>query len=161
MTRALRLSPKEFAAIGGKRSARPVIKPPTEHAEQVAVIQWWAMYCGTRGLPERLLFAIPNGAHLAGDAKLRAIKMFKMKSEGFRNGAPDLMLAWPRVVAARNARGMEMLFAGLFIEMKRIGEKARPEQIEFADMLRRQGYSCCICQGFEEAKRAIIGYLEA
>lgn len=130
---------------------------PTEHAEQVAVCQWWASYCVTRKLDEALLFSIPNGTlvNIAG--------YMRMKKEGFRKGAPDLMLAckgWRRWMQGTVRYGVKDCH-GLFIEMKRRGEKARPEQIEFADMLRRQGYSVVLAQGADEAIRAIRGYLES
>lgn len=128
---------------------KPKIPLPTEHAEQVAVCQWWASYCVTRKMDEALLFSIPNGTlvNIAG--------YMRMKKEGFRKGAPDLMLAAPKRVI-----NQPHLFCGLFIEMKRRGETARPEQIAFADMLRRQGYAATVAQGADEAIRAIRGYLE-
>lgn len=144
--------------------ARTKVPLPTEHAEQCAVIDWWRLYCVTRKLPEPLLFSIPNGTltNIAGH--------MRMKKEGFRKGAPDLMLAvskrGPKVFIGQTGLGpdgkwiYEQMFDGLFIEMKRKGEKARPEQIAFADMLRRQGYSVVIAQGADEAIRAIRGYIE-
>lgn len=140
---------------------------PTESQEQCAVISWWALYCKTKGLHENLLFMVPNGSVLAGDARGRAIQMARLKREGLRKGAPDLMLATPKFDCPRIngkflvnlAKPPVTLFFGLFVEMKRIGEKARPEQIVFADMLRRQGYSVVIAQGADEAIRAINGYL--
>lgn len=137
-----------------------MIKPiPSESHEQQAVIQWWGLFCKTKGLDERLLFAVPNGSHLAGDPKHRAIQMARMKREGLRPGAPDLVLAkvkygpvYPNIIN-------QMLFAGLFIEMKRKGGKPSKEQIEFADILRRQGYNAICCIGADEAIRAITVYL--
>lgn len=131
---------------------------PSERAEQMAVCDWWRSYCKTRGLHENLLMSIPNGSVLAGDSKHRAIQMNNLKRTGLRIGAPDLMLAVAKGELFVNV--FHTLFHGLFIEMKRKGEKARPEQIAFADMLRRQGYSVVIAQGCDEAVRAIRGYLE-
>ncbi len=54
---------------------------------------------------------------------------------------------------------MATLFPGLFIELKRKGGKASPEQLEMADFLRRAGYNVVIAQGFDEARRAIEAYL--
>lgn len=143
------------------QSARGTL--PTERAEQMAVCDWWRSYCKTRGLHENLLLSIPNGSVLAGDSKRRAIQMNNLKRTGLRIGAPDLLLAAPKVanneLSGRHYRDCAIFF-GLFIEMKRRGEKARPEQIAFADLLRRQGYSCLIACGADEAIRAIRGYLE-
>ena len=129
---------------------------PTESQEQATVVQFWASYCHTKGLDARLLFSIPNGAHLAGDAKHRAIQMNRLKREGLRTGVPDLMLAFPKI-----RRTLQFIFTGLFIEMKRKGEKARPDQIAYADLLWKQGYNCVICRSADEAIRAIRGYIES
>jgi len=131
---------------GSQVAKKPVL---SEYAEQKAVIDWWAIFCKTRGLDERLLFAIPNGTHLAGNSQARAIKMNMLKRQGLRVGCPDLMLA------VRNYS----LFWGLFIEMKRIGGKAEEHQIDYCDLLRRQGYNVVIAQGSEEAIRAIKAYV--
>lgn len=133
----------------------------SEAAEQSAVITWWSSYARTRGLDERLLIASANGAVLAGDAKHRAIQMARLKRTGLRVGVPDLFLA-----KSRHAKPIEVLadfeptlFHGLWIEMKRVGGKATPEQVEMADVLRRQGYNVVLAEGFDEARRAIMGYL--
>src|SRR3990167_9625122 len=61
----------------------------SEHAEQVLTVQWFdEIGAAQYGLDYRTLIAIPNGAHLAGSSKLRGFKMFRMKAEGFRPGAP-------------------------------------------------------------------------
>jgi hypothetical protein len=121
---------------------------PTEAQEQSAVIDWWSRYAPAHGLDERLLIASANGAVLAGDAKHRAIQMARLKRSGLRVGIPDLFLA------VQND-----LFAGLWIELKRIGGKATPEQVEMADTLRRQGYCAILAEGASEAIRAITAYL--
>lgn len=122
----------------------------TEYAEQKCVIDWWSIYSRMKGLDERLLFASANAAKRS--YKLAAM----MKASGVRAGLPDLMLALPKFV--RGVAPQAMMFAGLFIEMKRIGGKAEPHQIEYCDLLRRQGYNVVIAQGAEEAIRAIKGY---
>ena len=133
---------------------------PTESAEQCAVLQWWAAYCRSKGMDERLLFSVPNGSALAGDARRRAIQMARLKREGLRPGVPDLMLARPKYSGLPGAS--TGLFAGLFVEMKRRGGKPSKHQVEYADLLRRSGYNVVIsCGGFEEATRAIRAYIEA
>ena len=126
---------------------------PSESASQKAVCQWWASYCRTRGIDERLLVAVPNGSVLAGDSRQRAIQMAKLKATGFRVGFPDLMLLEQRL-------GSEHLFFGLFIEMKKPGNKPTKEQAEYHDLLRRAGYNVVVCWSSDEAIRAIRGYLE-
>lgn len=114
-----------------------------EHQEQCALICWWAYQCQALGVPENLLFAIPNG----GDRNVLVGK--KLKLEGVRRGVPDLFLAYP----VGN-------FHGLFIEMKRCkGGRTSPEQRAMLDMLSDHGFSVAICAGFKEAKAVIEGYL--
>ena len=61
-----------------------------EHAEQVLLMQWWALSHKLFGVPEQLLFAIPNG----GERNI--IVAARMKKEGVRAGVPDLFLAAPK-----------------------------------------------------------------
>lgn len=114
----------------------------SEHEEQCALIEWWAIYCGTKGIDERLLFAVPNGGfrHPAVAGRLKA--------EGVRAGIPDLMLAIPMHT-----------FHGLFIEMKVEGGRVRKGQEEVIHLLRLQGYNCCVCYSMEEAQRVLMMYL--
>lgn len=83
----------------------------------------------------------------------------KAKSLRSNNGFPDLFIIEPR-------NG----FAGLFIELKRTGEKllkknyeyASPhlkEQAEVHDQLRCRGFKCMFAIGFEEAQMIIENYL--
>lgn len=130
----------------------------SESQEQSAVISWWSSYARTKGIDERLLMASANGAVLAGDAKHRAIQMARLKRCGFRNGVPDLFLAKPSVWRPDGGFHIDV-FHGLWIELKRIGGKATPAQIEMADVLRRAGYCCVIAEGAQEAIRAIRAYL--
>lgn len=115
----------------------------TEHQEQCAVIEWWALACATFKIPERLLFAIANAG--AGAQRGQA---GKMKGEGVRPGAPDLCLA----VARGGAHG-------LYVEMKRRGERPRLVQTEFLNLLNEQGYRAVVCQGADEAIKTIGDYL--
>ena len=90
-----------------------------EHLEQVHVIHWWDTIAKANGIPECLLFAIPNG----GYRTKRTGAM--LKAEGMRAGVPDLFLAVPRGG-----------FGGLFIEMKRpVGGRLSPAQKEFHKVL--------------------------
>ena len=149
MPRGLRL--KSIVAKGGKVSA-------LETDEQQAVIKWWTSYCKTRGLPEFLLFSIPNGSVLAGDARHRAIQMARLKREGLRAGCPDLFLAAPKI--DKDFVPASALFFGLFIEMKRIGETPNENQRAFHSVLRFQGYNVIVAQGADEAIRALKVYCE-
>jgi hypothetical protein len=125
------------------------LRRPSEHQSQCAVKEWWDWQCKKWDLPPYALFAIPNAG--AGAQRGQA---GKMKAEGVRPGAPDLMLA----VAYVN-RGV--LCAGLFIEMKRKPKLPSPEQREFHLYLRDQGYQVVVCWSAEEAILVIKGYLNS
>ena len=119
---------------------------PTEHQEQVAVIQWFNVQ--HKALKGRLI-AVPNGAHLAGSQKLRCAKMARMKAEGLSPGFPDLFLPV--------ARGG---FHGLAIEMKRVkGSATSKEQQDWLEWLTAQGYMAVLCKGADAAIETIKGYL--
>lgn len=122
---------------------KPRLGLPSEHAEQCALIDWWAYACKSWGIPEKMLFAIPNAG--AGASKGQA---GKMKGEGARPGIPDLMLAIPRAG-----------FHGLFIEMKNQKGLVRSDQKAVHEMLVLAGYQVRVCRGFEEGKAAIGEYL--
>lgn len=137
------------------RTVRPQFH---EEQEQQRVIDWAALQLPAWGLPRDCLFAIPNGAHLAGDREQRARQMIRLKRVGLLPGAADLLLTVPR-----GGR------AGLWVEMKKPREKFAspaaadrawtPEQRRFAETQRKLGYAYAICYGFEEAHAAIVAYV--
>ena len=114
-----------------------------EHTEQVNLMQWWALACRGFGIPEALLFAIPNGG------QRNIIVASKLKAEGVRAGVPDLFLA----VARHDGHG-------LFIEMKKAkGGQTSDKQDAMMAALDEQGYYTIACHGWVEAKQAIEVYL--
>ena len=122
-----------------KRSAvkMPV---PSEHEEQA---QFVSMVEAAFPALSALLFAIPNGANKSPVARLR------FKAEGLRPGVPDMFFA-----SARNGRH------GLFIEMKRRrGGTVSPEQKEYIEALRSEGYSAEVCRGCDDAFAVFAAYL--
>lgn len=116
---------------------------PLESQEQVTLIKWWDLFCATKNIHSKCLFAIPNGGYR------NARESRKFKEEGVRAGIPDLMLAVPCGP-----------FHGLFIEMKRVkGGRVSDEQKEMLVVLHKLGYCCKLCKGFAEAQKAIMEYL--
>ena len=114
-----------------------------EHQEQCALMQWWALESRYYGIDERLLYAIPNGG-------LRSrVTGARMKREGVRAGVPDIFLAVPR--------GGHY---GMYIEMKTETGRVQPSQETMMSLLQAQGYKCCVCRGWDEARVAITQYLE-
>lgn len=125
-------------------NARGALKPrPTEHDEQCALMVHVGYYLGR--WPElALLYAIPNGGQ-----RSKAVAG-KLKAEGVKPGVPDLCLPVPRGG-----------FHGLYIEMKRVGERdaTSPAQKAWHAALRAQGYRVVVCEGEAEAMAVIIEYM--
>lgn len=123
---------------------------PTEGDEACSLMQWAATqrYKGRR-LTDYLIM-IPNGAVLAGDARQRAIAMNRMKSQGFKAGVFDYILALP--VAP---------YPGLWLELKRqkLGVVSEAQGL-FKLHMEVVGWATAICKGWEEAKNAINDYLQ-
>lgn len=137
------------AALTPKRQRAPSLVP-SEYQEQCAVLDWWDRGAARRyGVPEQLLFMIPNGLYLGNDHKARMVRVVMAKRSGLRPGAPDLMLAV--------ARGQSK---GLFVEMKRT-DAGRPssEQLQFHDDLKAQGYEAHFAYGADAAIEVIKAYL--
>jgi hypothetical protein len=119
----------------------------TEHAEQVAVIDWcFAMTRIHPGLD--LIFAIPNGAMLGG-GRVGAIRANSLKAEGMRPGVCDLFLP---VVRGK--------WHGMFIEMKTTIGKLSENQEEFIAGVEAQGYFTAVCYGADEAIEQLTFYLQ-
>lgn len=124
---------------------RPVDGKPihaSEHQEQSAVISWWWLAHKSYNLPPFALFAVPNGG--ARDA----ITGSRLKAEGVRRGALDLILAKPS--------GDKH---GLFIEMKVGDNKPTPEQKDYIDYLLSVGYEVSVHWNADSAISAIKSYL--
>ena len=82
---------------------------PTESQEQAALVQWFKLR-----YKDYRLFAIPNGAWLAGSGGRKFGLVAKMKAEGLESGVPDLMLP----VARKGCHG-------LFIEILTVYQPKR------------------------------------
>ncbi len=118
-------------------------KSGTEHAHQTALFCWCALSVGK--YPElELLFHIPNGG------TRNKIEAARLKAAGVKAGVPDLCLP-----VARSG------FNGLFLEMKKPGEKIKPgsNQDLWAIKLREQGYAVKCCDNWVDAKDWILTYL--
>lgn len=109
---------------------------------QRAVIAWWSAKHKEFGMPECLLFAIPNGLWLGARAGRFA------KLEGLRSGVSDLMLAAPRDK-----------YHGLFLEVKTEKGIASDAQMEFIYQAQLQGYFATVRYGYDEVVLAIETYL--
>jgi hypothetical protein len=119
----------------------------SEHTEQAAVIDW--CFVNLRRYPSlELIFAIPNGARLAGNKQRRGAQMNKLKAEGLRPGVSDLFLP----VARKDKHG-------LFIEMKTKTGKPSENQLQFMAGVEEQGYFTALCKGADEAIEVLEWYM--
>jgi hypothetical protein len=101
-----------------------------------------------------LFFAVPNGAHLAGNPKQRAMKMNRMKKEGLIPGVADTLFL--------SGHGG---YLGLAIEFKTRDRKKEKDgglsegQQEFLEAARMEGYRAVTAYGADEAQEIVEEYL--
>lgn len=118
----------------------------TEHGEQAALFCWAASE--RVQYPQlRWMFAIPNG----GGRSMQ--QGAALKAEGVKGGVADVCL--PVVI---------QYSPGLYIEMKRrtgVPSDVSKDQIDFAAFVVRQGYCWIPCFGWEQARAAVVTYLNA
>ena len=113
-----------------------------EAAEQAALISWARIQA--KEIPELVrLYAVPNGG------SRHMLEAVNLKRQGVKPGVPDLCLPVPR-------HGRH----GLYIEMKRVkGGTTSKEQKDWIAYLNDAGYVAVVCKGFDEARLAILEYL--
>ena len=111
----------------------PVVKIPTESAEQIALVRWFRSQ-----YPSVVIFAIPNGGYR------HAKTAQTLKAEGVAPGVPDLYIpAWH-----------------LWIEMKRAkGGRLSADQKTMIEYLRRCGDTVEVCAGAAEAVEVIKKFI--
>ena len=134
----IRLSLEEYRQRPERRASRP---GRAEHDAQAAVFARLRLH--EKRHPElALIFAVPNGGKRG--PRERAEK----KAEGLKAGVSDIAVPIAR-------RG----YCGAFIEMKRPGEKATPEQLAFQEGVRQENYATKICYSVDEAVKFLNWYL--
>lgn len=99
--------------------------------------KWQSLVEGFQELD--LLFAIPNGQVRPGVAR----------EPGIKAGVPDLFLPV--------ARGG---YHGLFVEMKALKGRVRPEQVKWHKLLEAQGYCVRVCKGYNAAVITLGRYMQ-
>ena len=152
----VRMTAREFNRLNAstanpKRERRPRLIP-TEHKEQVRVVDWANLNAGR--WPElRLLHAVPNGGSRAAAEDRRgnrySLEARRLSAEGLKPGVPDLDLPVAR-------RG----FHGLRIEMKSMDGRVSADQTWWLRELAAQGYLAVVKYGADEAIATIKWYLE-
>jgi hypothetical protein len=121
------------------------LDPKTKDYEHLEQVRLFALLSQVNHPAAKLTFAIPNQAVAKFRSKLARIWFWK---EGIRAGVPDIFVPHPT-----------HQHSGLFIEMKRPGEKPRKEQLEWHAALRAQGYKVAVCYSAQEAFQALLDYL--
>jgi len=124
----------------------------SEHHEQVALFDWARAQEGIR--PELgLLYAIPNGQARPWSTNKKGQRFSpvgqKLRAEGVQAGVPDVHLP----VACGG-------YHGLWIEMKFGTNKPTESQQDWIGRLRAAGHRVEVCYSFEEARAAILRYLD-
>lgn len=114
----------------------PAVKPKEQNI-QSQLVRWMK-----KQYPKMLFTASAGGLHTS---KTQAIKM---KHAGYVAGCPDMMIFEPRGG-----------YFGLFIEMKRPGNRATPDQLVFLENLRLRNYQSMVCTGLDEAMDQVSRYM--
>jgi hypothetical protein len=125
-----------------------------EHDTQTALVQWFRMQYPRYA---KLLFAIPNGAHLAkkkvyskkeGREILICPQMKRLKDEGLTKGVPDMFLSI--------ARGH---YHGFYIETKSTDGRPSKDQVEQQEALICQGFKVCNVKSFDVGQSLLKEYM--
>lgn len=151
--------------IGSNPLPRDLCLKATEHGEQAALFCWAAAMVNIGNDTRKdlsKLYAIPNGGKR--DARTAAM----LKAEGVRVGVPDVCLPVPVFADAggphyqhfKETQPFGGVLVGLYIEMKKVkGGSLSEEQAARIAELRADGYAAVRCNGWLEAKAALIAYL--
>lgn len=92
--------------------------------------------------PDVLLCHVPNGGHLAGGKRERAMQMGALKGDGLKVGFPDLIALWNRGAA--------------LIEVKALKGRLSPEQNAMHDKLQRLSWTVHVVRSEQEAFDALV-----
>ena len=130
-------------------------KIPSEHQEQAWTVAYFKLQWPRLA---EAIFSNPNGMHVSGEstkghcsAKVKAIKINKLKKEGFKPGVSDLQIAVPRGC-----------YHGLWVEMKRANgtvADVSDDQMKHILLMRCLGYKAEWAAGYLSAKNIIDEYM--
>lgn len=109
---------------------------PTERSTQRAI------YAAIRLNYRVVVHHSPNGAHLSGNGKQRAMQMGAMKGDGMMPGFPDLICVWPG--------------GGKLLEVKREkGGKIEDSQKAAHSLLEAHGWPVAVVRSIDDALAAL------
>ncbi len=138
-------------------------KTTSESDEQKMFFDWVRRRAASNPIYENV-FAIPNGAFLAGDKLRRAKQMARLKAEGLSPGVLDIFVAVPASAMHRCQKcgksAISRIRGGLFIEMKAGKNLVTLAQKNWITRLRDAGYDVAVCYSGQEAISALERYLE-
>jgi hypothetical protein len=126
------------------------VAPGNENELQEQFFAWTTTV--TVGKARRCLrdfvFAIPNGMHVAGDARKRAIYVAALKRQGLTPGVSDIFVSLPNEV-----------YHGLYLELKFGNNPMSAEQVDFQDRMSKALYAVGEARTLERAKEIVGKYL--
>lgn len=114
--------------------------------EHCVALMTWAALQSNMYPALNFLFHIPNGG------KRTKVEAAILKRMGVKAGVWDYMLPVPR-------RFRGAIAIGLWLEMKRPGEKLSEEQAQWGDEMVRMGYATVVCDSWEHARDALLDYI--
>lgn len=124
----------------------------SEHEDQCLLFEWAALQENVYPAL-KMLYAVPNGAKLPyrknSNGKRYSPEAMRLKREGLKSGVPDIALAFP---VGR--------YHGFYLELKHGRNTASDAQESWLEALNHLGYCAVLAWGYEDAKAAIINYLE-
>jgi hypothetical protein len=129
----------------------------TEHEEQ-SILMAWVVVSETmqsdlvKRSALRWTHAIPLGFHKSPAARAKG------KREGVKSGVLDVNCPAPDL--RDPIRSGASRYHGLYIEMKRKGERVRPTQSEFMDYLDLVHYRKALCYTWRAAARVLVEHLD-
>lgn len=117
-----------------------------ESALQVQCVGWFRVQYPKLG---KLLFSVPNGAYLSGNARQRAMQWARLEKEGALAGVADLFLAVPSGE-----------LCGLWVEMKTPKGRQTKAQKDFGEAVTEKGYGYAVPRTIKEFQELIKNYFD-
>lgn len=135
---------KALAEFGTVKEKKPRKKKDHEESDmQKGCVKWFRTQYKTTSY---LLFAVPNGSHLAGDKKQQIIQRRILAAEGALKGVSDLILMIPS--------------GTYYLEAKTETGTQSPEQKEFEQKVKANNHQYHIFRSFDEFKGLVESIIE-
>lgn len=132
----------------------------SENSFQRSAINLVRMIAVTAGCDRDAVIHIPSGAVLAGDAKARGRQAGLLKSQGWVNGFPDVLVFAPSVIQDTDVGFFGQFYAGLAIELKCWPNNVSDAQVNIHRVLQDAGWKVEVCYGIDEVDRITRQYFD-